>query len=252
MTPQENEALLARPQTEPAELAGLDWRAAFMLLLATACLTIVHYHGNPLGLDERYRLFSWHILNFLVLFIVPVLVIRFVFKEPVREYGLQKGEARLWGKWLLLLLALFIPIAAIASRLPDFAHFYPRYRPLVMPHRPLLGGPGMMPADPRLIGLSMAGWLVYFWAWEFFFRGFLLFGLGKRIGPLAIFVQMMPFVMAHFPKLELETWAAIFAGIVLGIMAWQSKSFLGPWLLHWLAATSMDVFVVFWPLRPFS
>ncbi|MCE5237718.1 CPBP family intramembrane metalloprotease, partial [bacterium] len=220
----------------PSWLPAFDWKGAVILILGVVALTIAHYHPDPLGLDQRYRLFSWHALNFLLLFVVPVLVIKFVFREPLGDYGLQLGDWRTWGKWLLLFLVVFIPCAAIASRLPDFAHYYPRYRAMLFDH--------------RLVFASMAGWLVYFCAWEFFFRGFLLFGLGKRIGALAIFVQMLPFVMAHFPKPELESWAAVIAGVALGLMAWRGKSFVGTWLLHWLAATAMDLFVVFWPLLP--
>jgi membrane protease YdiL (CAAX protease family) len=234
-----DEPVAKQPEPEappPSWLPACDWKAAVILTLGVALLTIVHYHPDPLNLDGRYRLFSWQGLNFLLLFLVPVLTIKFVFRERMSDYGLRLGEWRVWGKWLLLFLVVFIPVAAIASRLPEFAQYYPRYRMMLLNH--------------WLIFASMGGWLVYFCAWEFFFRGFMLFGLGKRIGALAIFVQMIPFVMAHFPKPELESWAAIIAGVALGLMAWRSKSFVGPWLLHWLAATAMDVFVVFWPLHP--
>jgi uncharacterized protein len=222
--------------SRPAWLPDFDWKAAVILTLGVALLAIVTYHGNPLHLGERTQLFSWHVLNFLMLFVVPVLVIKLVFRESLRDYGLQCGDWREWGKWLLLFLVVFIPVAAIASRRPEFASYYPRYRPMLYDH--------------RLVVLSMTGWLLYFFAWEFFFRGFMLFGLGKRIGALAIFVQMVPFVMAHFMKPELESWSAIIAGIALGLMAWRTRSFAGTWLVHWLSATVMDLFVVFWPLHP--
>jgi membrane protease YdiL (CAAX protease family) len=212
----------------------LDWKCAVLLLFAVAVLTFLHYHSSLITRQYSYALFGWHLLNFVLLLLVPVLIIKFVFRESLRDYGLTLGDWRTWGKWLLLFLVVFIPCAAIASRLPEFARYYPRYRPMLSNH--------------WLIFASVGGWLVYFCAWEFFYRGFLLFGLGKRIGALAIFVQMIPFVMTHYPKPELESWAAIIAGVALGLMAWRSKSFVGPWLLHWLAATSMDLFVVFWPI----
>ncbi len=233
------EPLTEQPEPEaptPSWLPAFDWKAAVILTLGIVVLTVVHYHPDPLRLGMQFRLFSWQGLNFLLLFLVPVVVIKFVFRESLADYGLQMGEWRVWGKWLLLFLAVFIPCAIIASRLPEFARYYPRYRPMLTNH--------------WLIFASLGGWLVYFCAWEFFFRGFMLFGLGKRIGAVAIFVQMAPFVMAHFPKPELESWAAIIAGIALGLMAWRGRSFVGPWLLHWLAATAMDLFVVFWPLHP--
>lgn len=211
-----------------------DWKCAVILTLGILLLTLVHY--TPFRwLPPEYRLFGWFGLNLVLLLIVPLLVIRFVFKERVADYGFQVGKVALWGKYLGLFLLVFIPCAMIASRLPQFNAFYPRYAWI---------------RENHLLMVPVAlGWLVYFAAWEFFFRGFMLQGLGKRLGPIAIFIQMVPFTMAHFPKPELESLAAIIAGIALGLMAWRSKSFIGPWLLHWAAATAMDVLVVFWPLR---
>lgn len=224
-----------KPSGKLAWLPDFDWKLAVVLTLGTALLAVVHYHARFPLLDERYRLFAWQGMNFVCLLVVPLLVIKLVFRESLREFGFQLGDVRLWGKYLLLFLAVMIPVAAIASRLPEFNDYYPRYKPMLDNH--------------LLIIPSMAGWLMYFMAWEFFFRGFMLFGLGRKLGPIAIFIQMVPFAMAHFPKLEPEAIASIVAGLALGLMAWKTKSFVGPWLLHFLAATCMDVFVVFWPLR---
>jgi membrane protease YdiL (CAAX protease family) len=213
---------------------AVDFKCAVILTLGVLLLLAVHYARFP-WLDDRYRLFAWFGLNVVLLLIVPLLVIRFVFKERVASYGFQMGDARLWGKYLGLFLLVFIPCALIASRLPQFADYYPRYHYARENHLLLIP--------------SSLGWLAYFAAWEFFFRGFMTMGLGKRLGAIAIFIQMVPFTMAHFPKPELESLAAIIAGVALGLMAWKSKSFVGPWLLHWFAATTLDIFVVFWPLR---
>lgn len=230
------ESTPSQPNPRPSWLPAFEWKPALILTLAVILLTIVHYHSRLRGFDPDLRLFAWQGMNFLLLFVVPVIVIKLVFRERLSDYGFRLGEWRVWGKWLLLFLVVFIPVAAIASRLPEFARFYPRYKPMLDNH--------------WLVFVSMAGWLVYFFAWEFFYRGFMLFGLGRHIGALAIFVQMIPFVMTHYPKPELESWAAIIAGVALGLMAWRGKSFVGPWLLHWLSATCMDLFVVFWPLPP--
>jgi uncharacterized protein len=226
------------PEAAPSRWAWLpqcNWKDAVLLTWAILGLTVVYYHGHFSFLGERQQLFGWFGLNVVVLLIVPLLIIRFVFRESLAEFGFTLGRADIWGKYLLVFLIVFVPVAAIASRLPEFQRFYPRYI--------------WARQDHLLIIPSIIGWCCYFLAWEFFFRGFLLFGLGRRLGPIAIFIQMVPFTMAHFPKPELESLSAIIAGIALGIMAWRSRSFVGTWLLHWLSATAMDLFVVFWPLR---
>lgn len=212
-----------------------DWQSAVILTLTAVLLTVVYYHGRMPFLHPDYQLFGWQTLNFILLFLVPVLVVRFIFREPLRDYGLCLGRVDIWGKYLLLFVVVFLPVAAFASRLPEFNAFYPRYVPARF--------------NPWLLFPSAAGWLVYFWAWEFFFRGFLLHGLGKRMGGIAIFLQTIPFTMAHFAKPELECYAAVVAGLVLGLMAWRGRSFVGAWLVHWIAATTMDLFCVLWPLQ---
>jgi membrane protease YdiL (CAAX protease family) len=69
--------------------------------------------------------------------------------------------------------------------------------------------------------------------WEFFFRGFLLFGLMRVMGPTAVLAQAVPFALAHLGKPEAETITTIFGGALFGWLAWRTRSFLYPFLLHW-------------------
>ena len=51
---------------------------------------------------------------------------------------------------------------------------------------------------------------------EVFFRGFLVLGLAPRMGVMAVYVSVIPYVMIHFAKPMLETLGAIVAAIALG------------------------------------
>lgn len=224
----------------PAKLARRSHPAptpvqeATALVLAVAMLTVVHYHGS-LGLpaSSRWQLFAWFGVNFVCLFLVPAVLVTAVWRRSLADFGVQLGNWRWWLKPALVFLAVMVPVIVLASRWPSFQGYYPRYV--------------WARGDMRAFLLSEAGWLVYFFAWEFFFRGFLLFVLTPRFGWLAIFVQMIPFVMAHFPKPEAEAASAIIAGVALGTMAYYGRSFFGTWLLHWTVAALMDAMVVLWP-----
>jgi hypothetical protein len=52
-----------------------------------------------------------------------------------------------------------------------------------------------------------------------------LFGLKEKFGFYAVLIQMIPFVILHNGKPELETFGAIAGGIALGILALRTKSF---------------------------
>ena len=205
-------------------------REAAGLILAVILLVVVYYHGRIAALGPRVQLFGWFGINFVVLFGVPALVIKLAWRESLSSYGLRWGLARVWGKYALFFGVVVVPVMVIAGYMPSIRQYYPGY-------------------DWARFGLgagllSILGWGVYFFAWEFFFRGFLLNLLALRYGAFAIIVQMVPFVMMHFAKPELETFAAVIAGLALGIMCYHGKSFLGAWLLHWGAATLLDQIVI--------
>jgi membrane protease YdiL (CAAX protease family) len=208
------------------------WRETGGLLLAAALLAVVYYHGEIHRLGPRWELFGWFGVNFVVLFGVPALVIRLIWRQPLSDYGLGRGKPEVWGKYLLAFGAVMVPVIVLASRVPSLHNYYPRYP---------------FARESAWWFLAAAGgWLVYFFAWEFFFRGFLLNLLAPRYGGIAIAVQTVPFVLMHLPKPETEAFAAIIAGVALGIMAYRGKSMLGTWLLHWGVAVLMDVMVVVW------
>jgi membrane protease YdiL (CAAX protease family) len=80
--------------------------------------------------------------------------------------------------------------------------------------------------------------------WEFFFRGYLLFGLARTVKWLAVIVQAVVFGALHWYKVPLELAASFGAGIVLGILALRAKSFLPCFALHWLVSVSFDVLIL--------
>jgi membrane protease YdiL (CAAX protease family) len=67
---------------------------------------------------------------------------------------------------------------------------------------------------------------------EFLFRGFLLFGLKDRYKEGSIFIQTVPFVIAHFGKPGLETLSTIITGIYFGYVCYRSDSYWPAFLMH--------------------
>ena len=80
-----------------------------------------------------------------------------------------------------------------------------------------------------------------FVALEFFFRGFLVGGLGRYMGIFSVPVSVMPYMMIHFTKLLPEAAASVVAGFVLGYLAWETKSIWGGVCIHCAVAATMDL-----------
>jgi membrane protease YdiL (CAAX protease family) len=62
--------------------------------------------------------------------------------------------------------------------------------------------------------------------WEFLFRGWVLFGYARQLGPEALWLQSVPFVLVHIGKPELETFFTVIGGFGFGWLEWRTKSFV--------------------------
>ncbi len=217
------------PDTPPSRplrlrIAGLDLdrRATVAVVAVTLLLMLDAYHTFLQGDGFTGALRAKAIERFVYYLVIPLLIIVFVFRDPPGEYGLTWGDWRQGLKWAGLLIALSIPVIVTAGRTPAMARYYAAYR-------------GPWPGLLLTFFLDLVGW-------EFVFRGFLLFALYRVMGPTAVVLQAMPFALAHIGKPELETLSTIFGGTLFGWMAWRSRSFVYPFLLHWFIF-SLVVFV---------
>lgn len=130
-----------------------------------------------------------------------------------------------------VLLAIGLVAAVSVSHTPAFLARYPMCR------RAISG-------DELDLGVFLIYQFVYaflFISGESFSRGYLVIGLGRTLGPNAIFFAMIPYVMSHYGKPMLETFGAILTALVLGTLAYVHRSFWYGALVHWLVALSMDL-----------
>jgi membrane protease YdiL (CAAX protease family) len=176
-------------------------------ILSTLLIMIDYYqHLTPIKALDRVALYL----------LIPLLVIRFAFRKPLGEYGFR------WGKWRegFTLTALIILVAGpilwyVANSSPDMVDYYAHQ---------------WNPSAPLITFLDLIGW-------EFFFRGFLLFGYARILGANALWLHAVPFALAHLGKPAIETYSTIFGGFLFGLVAWRTQSFVYPFLIHWFVAT---------------
>ncbi len=234
--------LLARLHADlPPVTAGgrLDAGAVGVPVAAAVLFVISNYHGST-GAWHRLapRLpdlgaFSgiaahlyWFVSTLLLLGVAPVAILRLL-GEPVAEYGLGAGRWRLGLGLAALLLASMLPVVLVASTIPAFATHYPLA--------------GAAASAGNLFAAYEVGYALYFVGWELMFRSFLLFGLYRRIGIAAVYVQALPFALLHFGKPEAEALGSIAAAVALGYLALRTRSFWWGALVHVGVAFSMDL-----------
>ncbi|NCP88244.1 MAG: hypothetical protein CO094_05110 [Anaerolineae bacterium CG_4_9_14_3_um_filter_57_17] len=186
-----------------------DAKITTITIVSTLLLMVDSYHAlTPFKALDRTLLYL----------VVPLLIILLFFRQSPADYGFRLGD---WKAGLALTLgaiAILTPILWLLVRGDLSMRSY--YAPLLTGAIPL----------PLLTFLELFGW-------EFLFRGWLLFGYERKFGGDALWLQAVPFALAHIGKPEVETLSTIFGGFAFGWLAWRTRSFLYPFLIHWYIFT---------------
>ena len=184
------------------EKLNIDWKIALLTIVSTIFITL-DYYSSLTGYN--------HFDNILYYVLIPGLITMVVFRESPRDYGFRLGD---WKTGLLLTLLgciLMLPVIwYLGSRNSSMVNYYG------FPREGLIWKKG----------LEMFGW-------EYIFRGWLLFGYAKKYGSDALWLQAVPFAIAHLGKPSVETLSTIFGGFAFGWVAWRTGSFLYGFLIHW-------------------
>jgi len=188
-----------------------DLKLTFIIILGTI-LPMIDYYGHRITGVKGYD-------RFILYFAIPIFVILVIFRERPSTYGLIIGDWRTGLKWTVFGCACMAIVLWVVARTPAMEQYYEARAP---------------ESSAYLLYINA----VDLFGWEFMWRGILLFGLARVLGPgPAIWIQAVPFAFMHLGKPELETLSTIFGGAAFGFIAWQSGSFLYPFLIHWFIAS---------------
>lgn len=202
-----------------------------VIIFLTTTFATPGFYYKVFGGDRLQSRIYWFLADGTIMFVLSVILIKLVLKEKLKDFGFGFGDYKFGLITMFLFLVIMLPVLWIVSASQTFASAYPQ------------GGYQLKENYLLLIVYELC-MLVYMLGWEFLWRGFTLFGLYPKFGLYAIFVQMIPFFILHRGKPELELFASIFAGIILGIQALRARSFIYSWLLHWLVMVSIDTISV--------
>ena len=174
-----------------------------------------------------YEYLYWFASDFITLFILSILIIKFILKEELTDYGIQIGDFKVGLIVSAIFLGVMLLIIWFVSATPDFSEKYPH----LLSTRSSWG----------VFYIYELGMLLYLISWEFIWRGFMLFGLKGKFGYYSVLIQMIPFVILHNGKPVPETFGAIVGGIALGVLAFRTNSIYYCVITHMGVMFTIDI-----------
>jgi len=183
-----------------------DWKITLISIVSTLLLMVDHY----------FRITPYYFIDRMILYLaIPLLITVIIFREAPQNYGASLGD---WKAGVVITgaaLLIMTPVIWFLGRGDPTMRSY---------YQGLSGG------LPWTTFMDLIGW-------EFFFRGWILFGYARKFGADALWLQAVPFALAHIGKPAVETFSTIFGGFAFGWVAYRTRSFLWPFLIHWYIAT---------------
>jgi len=169
--------------------------------------------------------------SFIIFFVFPAVVIKFLLKEPLSKYGLSLGNFKIG----IISATSFAAVAIIAMLF-------------------LIKIPSLKNQIHLIAGIdqnfSYFLWIeliiipVIFFSREFFFRGFIQLGLEEKTGSYAILAQAMLFTMLFVRSSWLELIYAFLAALAAGLITKFSRSIYYSLCALWIISLVVDILII--------
>jgi membrane protease YdiL (CAAX protease family) len=159
---------------------------------------------------------------------IPMLLIRILLKQDLSEYGLAVPGIKSI-MWTSILAVIIIPVNYYNSKSPANLLQYPQIRTRIW--------------SWDLLILSALSWIAYMFAYEFLFRGFLLFSAIHVLGVWpAVIINTGVYSLVHIPKGLKETLGAIPFGMLLCFLSIKAGNIWIAFFSHCILALSNEWF----------
>jgi membrane protease YdiL (CAAX protease family) len=161
--------------------------------------------------------------------LATLLVILLGFKEKPEAYGLGFSFTAPPPWWTFLTIPLIIIVSHFQAATPGNLVNYPQIR--------------IEKWSSKIVALSAGSWIAFLVAYEFFFRGFILFASLTVLDPWsAIALNCSLYGFAHFYKGPGETFGAIAVGVLLCYLTLVTGNIWSAVIIHSVMALSNEWF----------
>lgn len=184
------------------------------------------------GFSTFYSKIGYNLGGFFTLIIPCFVYWFFADRQNQNFYGFKVKGVSLYPYFVML--TLMLPLLCWAGTQADFLETYPRYAKTGIDHS--------NPLYKLYTGIYILVYGSDFLFTEFFFRGFLILAFAKKFGHQAILPMCVYYITIHFGKPMGETISSFFGGLLLGVIAYRTKSIYGGIIVHLGIAYLMEIF----------
>ena len=182
--------------------------------------------------DEKtkvnYILFE-RFIGFIFFGVIPLLFVIFILDSDISAFGISSENFLQSLYWTIGLSPILILLSYLNAKKKDNLLEYPQIRTTIW--------------NKKLLIISAVSWVLYLLAYEFMFRGFLLFISERNFGLWpAIILNVAVYSWAHIPKGHKETIGAIPFGLVLCLITLQTGTIWVAFMAHVILALSNEWF----------
>jgi membrane protease YdiL (CAAX protease family) len=203
----------------------------FALGIIYLVMTLPVYFNKVFGKFDESTTLSMVVLilyNLTVMCGLPVLFTKFIYKNKLSQVGLVfPVNKRLAALLVCGALVLIVPFIFYFAKRQDFLQYY---------------GFGSASLS-RVLVFEILVMPFYYFAEEFFFRGFLFLNLWNRVGWHSFWITDVIFTLSHFGKPVFEILLCIPVSIVFNILTLTTRSIVPAWVTHYSLGVIMLLLV---------
>lgn len=205
-----------------------------LAIALTFLATVVHFRNLRRTRDELAAVHRYFVVFFVLLLAVPCFLVFLTSSWPwavLASFGWTFGRAGLGLAFAAAGLPLAVLAGLIGSRDPEMQKMYPFAKTACGSIR-------------TFVGYELSYLFLYYLPWEFVFRGVLFLPLVPAVGLIpALAIQTAISTLLHIGHPDTEVFAAAGAGLVFGMIAYATGSFLYTLILHAVTGIATDTFL---------
>lgn len=211
-----------------------------ILISAPILLTLYLYYAQACNFSTYFPIFSNdfypHLLQFIsffiLIFVAPIIYSKFALHKSLDDLGFSLRNKKIGIKICIFSLPIVVLIVFFASNILSLQQEYPLSK-------------AVLEQNYLIVWYELIYIIFYYIAWEFYFRGFLLFTLEGKFGSIfAILIQTILSSLIHLGKPDGEMWGAILAGIIFGAIAIYTRSFWYTFFIHATIGVLTDLAII--------